>query len=276
MDKIVFADSWEPYFADLGLRTFDDFYDYAETTTVDKNHRRNVQRLVFGENTDRRTFFMKRFHSPHFKDMLAARRHFGHLISQAGVEWRNAQHLLENGIGTYQPVCMGQRRRWGIETNSFFVTRELEAVCLRDFVLDNWRSLDRPGQENIIVAMAKLVQTLHRLDISFPDLYVWHLFLRTDRLPDDCHFSIIDLHRMTQGARSQRKKARDLSRLRWSMLPEYFDEDHRRLLLGTYLESFAPAERKALTDAIERYDATLSKRHTAHRYYKKTPQFRSA
>jgi len=273
MDKIAFADSWEPYFTNLGLTTFDDFYDYTDTATVNKNQKRNVQRLVLGDDADGRTFFMKRFHSPHFKDMLAARRTCGRRTSQAGVEWHNARYLLENNIATYEPVCMGERTRWGIETNSFFITLELEAVCLRDLVVDNWRGLDRRQQENILVTAAKLVQTIHRLDISFPDLYIWHLFLPAASLSGDCHFSLIDLHRMSSGVRSQKRKITDLSRLCWSMVPEYFDEEHKQLLLDTYLNDFNTSQREALKRVIERYEATLNRRKTAHRYYRKEPRF---
>ena len=276
MDKIVFADSWESYFADLGLRTFNDFYDYAETTTVNENQKRNVQRLVLGQGPNRHTFFLKRFHSPHLKDMLAARRQFGRLVSQAGVEWRNARHLLDHGIATYQPVCMGQRTRWRLETDSFFITRELDAVCLLDFVVERWRGLDRQGQEKIITAMARLVQTLHKLDIVFPDLYVWHLFLHAEGPPDDCRLSVIDLHRMAQGVRSERPKARDISRLCWSMVPEYFDADHKQFLLDTCLTDVEAARRAALKGVIQRYEATLNKRHTAARYYKKVARLKSA
>jgi len=276
MDRIVFADSWEHYFAQLGLKEFDDFYDYVDTTEVNKNHRRNVQRLTFCGDTDCRTFFMKRFQNPHFKDMLAARRICGSRTTQAGVEWHNARHLLANHITTYEPVCMGERTRWGIERNSFFITRELEAICLRDFVIDNWRSLDRRQQENILMTVGKLVRALQKLDIAFPDLYIWHLFLHGKNLSNNCQLSIIDLHRMSAGVHSQRRKARDLSRLCWSMVPDYFDEDHKQLLLDTCLEAFSPSQRKGLKAVIERYEATLNRRKTAHRYYRKTPQFTSA
>ena len=276
MDRILFAGSWESYFAQLGLKEFDDFYEYADTTTVNKHHRRNVQRLVFRRNTKRRAFFMKRFQNPHFKDMLAARRTCGSGATQAGVEWHNAQHLLANHIGTYEPVCMGERTHWGIERDSFFVTQEIEGICLRDFVIDNWRNLERHQQENILIAVGKLVRALHKLDIAFPDLQIWHLFLHGKSLSANCHLSIIDLHRMSAGVRSQRRKARDLSRLYWSMVPEYFDEDHKQLLLDTCLEEFSPSQREGLKSVVKRYEATLNRRKTAHRYYRKTPQFTSA
>ena len=275
MEKIVFADSWEGYFSDLGLKTFDDFYNYGDAIAVNKNRKRNVQRLTFGTETEPCVFFMKRFHKPHLKDMLAARRACETLVCQAGVEWHNARFLLKNGIGVYQPVCMGRRTRWAVEVDSFFVTKELDAVCLRDFVLDRWQGLDRREQENILIAVANLARTMHQLGIAFPDLTIWHIFFTPQTLPDCCDLSVIDLHRMSRGVRSRRRKVRDLSKLCWSMLPEYFDDDHRRLLLDTYFAGYSPSRREVLKRVIERYETVLNSRHTSQRYYKKIPQFKS-
>ncbi|MDI6450641.1 lipopolysaccharide kinase InaA family protein [Anaerobaca lacustris] len=270
MDKVVFAESWEPYFAALGLRTFDDFYDYPETLTVNRNRKRDVLKLALGEGADRKIFFMKRFHDPHLKDILATRSGLGGLTSQAGVEWRNARHLLKNGIGTYEPVCMGERTRWGLEKASFFVTRQLDGVCLLDLVEESWQGLDRGRQEKIIVAVANLARTLHGLDISLPDLQIWHLYLGADGPSGEDRLSVIDLHRMAQGVRSDKRKAKNLARLLWSMLPEYFDEDHRQLLLDSYFINHGGARRQGLLRYIERVEATFNRRHTARRYYRNT------
>ena len=275
MDKVVFAESWEPYFARLGLRTFDDFYDCAETVTVNRNRKRDVLKLTLGEGPDRNVFFMKRFHDPHLKDILAAWHGCDGLTSQAGVEWRNSRRLQENGIGTYQGVCVGERTRWGLEKTSFFLTLELGAVCLLDFVIDNWQTLDRGRQEEIVVAMARFARTLHGLNISLPDLQLWHLYLPPSGSPNDGSLSVIDLHRMTWPVRSEKKKAKDVGRLLWSMLPDYFDADHRQLLLDTYFADLDGARRRALVRSIERFEATLNRRHTARRYYK-TSQNQSA
>ncbi len=270
MDKVVFAQSWEPYLARLGLTTFDDFYNYPETVAVNRNRKRDVLKLTLGEGADRRVFFMKRFHDPHLKDILATWHGRSGLTSQAGVEWRNSRHLQENGIGTYQGVCMGQRTRWGLEKASFFLTLELDAVCLLDYVVEKWQALDRDHQKRIVVAMARFARTLHGLNISLPDLQLWHLYLHTDG-----SLSVIDLHRMIWPVHSERKKARDIGRLLWSLLPDYFDADHRQLLLDTYFADLDGASRQTLVRRIERFEATLNRRHTARRYYK-TSQNQSA
>jgi hypothetical protein len=276
MDTVIIENSWRQCFDRIGLQTFDDFYDYVDSETVGKNDRRTVQRLALGNAGDGKTLYMKRFDRPHFKDMLAATRQVGHPASQAGIEWRNARYLLNHGVDTYRPVCMGWRSRLGIELQSFFVSEELDGMCLLDFVIDRWHGLDRDVQDRIIVAMAALARRAHALNISLPDLQVWHFFIHPDNMAGACPLAVIDLHRMTQGVRSRRRKARDMSRLCWSMLAEYFDEGHKELLLSTYLQDLSQSQAETLISVIKRYETVLNNRHTAERYYRKQAALRSA
>ena len=130
MEKIFFTDSWEQYFQRFGLTTFDDFYHHCGASTVGRNTRRSVEKFTLGDAANRKVFFMKKFHNPHLKDKFSAVYNFGWPASQARVEWNNARYLLNNGIGTYKPVCIGERSGMGIERDSFVVTEELESVCL--------------------------------------------------------------------------------------------------------------------------------------------------
>lgn len=84
MDRVVFADGWQQIFAKYGLESFDDFYNYTGGTVIGKNRKRNVQKLTFGEGAEHKAFFMKRFHKPHFKDIVTALWNCGRLASQAG------------------------------------------------------------------------------------------------------------------------------------------------------------------------------------------------
>jgi hypothetical protein len=77
---------------------------------INRNKKRNVSILRLPSQEGQRVYFMKRFFSPHLKDMLFTVRNFGRLCSQAELELRNARILLDNGIETYHPVC------WGVET----------------------------------------------------------------------------------------------------------------------------------------------------------------
>ncbi|MHC4418800.1 MAG: hypothetical protein ACYSU6_09480, partial [Planctomycetota bacterium] len=112
MERVVFADSWQRFFHECGLRSFDDFFSSSPGRT-DKSKKRHVGVLNLGNGANRKVFFLKRFYHPHFKDMFFAFRNFGHLCSQAACEWKNANLLLDKGIGTYRPVCYGEQTKCG-------------------------------------------------------------------------------------------------------------------------------------------------------------------
>lgn len=234
VERVIFSGSWGKYFAEFGLESFGDFFEYARGTKIGENERRNVYRLTFGEGDDSEVFYIKRFRHCHLKDIIAAWRNFGRPVSQARVEWSNANLLLANGIDTYRPACMGERKVWGIERQSFFVTEELKSVCLMDFVVLRWDALEREMQNRIIVAMAQLARKAHQANISLQDLYLWHIYIYEDSLENDCRLSVIDLHRMLRNVKNPKKKAEDTGALYWSMTSEHFDDAHKDLLIDTY------------------------------------------
>ncbi|MHC4693782.1 MAG: lipopolysaccharide kinase InaA family protein, partial [Planctomycetota bacterium] len=143
MVNIVFAGEWQKFFAKFGLESFDDFFDYSQGKTINRNNKRNVSELAFGEGDNRKVFFRKRFFSPHVKDMIFAWRSYGKFISQAALEWSNANILFENGIETYRPVCYGAQRKYSLERKSFFITEKLPGTALTDFVSKKWEQLSR-------------------------------------------------------------------------------------------------------------------------------------
>ena len=267
MENIFFAESWEEYFQRFGITTFDDFYHHCGASTVGRNTRRNVEKFTLGEAASQKVFFIKKFHNPQLKDKISAVYNFGWPASQARVEWDNAWYLLNNGIGTYKPVCIGERSGMGIERDSFVVTEELESVCLVDFVIEKWHLLERSRHEKIIVAAAELVREVHELGVSFPDLYLWHVFINPDRPDEKKQMSIIDLHRMRQKGLSRRKKIKELGRLYWSMSSEYFDQEQKELLIIAYING-GSFDRMDSMKIIRRCSVTLDKRRTLSNYYR--------
>jgi hypothetical protein len=267
MDRVVFADNWQQFFAKYGLESFDDFYKYTGGTVIGRNRKRNVQKLTFGEGPGQKVFFMKRFHQPHFKDIVAALRNCGRLTSQAALEWKNAHTLLENGIDTYKPVCLGERKVSGIERMSFLITEKLMSISMLDFVVQKWPGLERPQREKIVTAMAKLVRRVHDLKISLPDLYIWHIFIYEDHLDNECRLSVIDLHRMTHRVTSSGKMAKELGKLYWSMLSEYFDDNLKDLLLSEYMGDCRQYEKDRLIRRVRKSARTSERRRSLAQYY---------
>ena len=266
MEKVVFVGTWQNFFAKFGLKSFDDFFDYSQGQTINKNTRRNVSELSFGEGDNRKVFFIKRFFSPHIKDMVFAWRTFGKLISQAAVEWHNANMLLENGIETYRPVCYGTKTKFNLERKSFVVTEKLPGMALTDFVTDKWAQLSRQRKEAIIASIGKLVRKIHEAQISLPDLYLWHIFIKEKSNSEQYEFAVIDLHRMEHNIRNQNQLLKNLGRLDYSMLDKYFDERLRKLLIESYVGNNQPGEITNIHRQIKKFSTALSAKRKVKSY----------
>ncbi|MHC4069908.1 MAG: lipopolysaccharide kinase InaA family protein [Planctomycetota bacterium] len=234
MEKTVFTGSWQQFFAGLSLVSFDDLFSFSQDETINRNTKRDVSMLTFSQGGESKVFFRKRFFKPHFKDMLFAWRSFGSPISQAKLEWQNAHLLLENAIETYRPVCYGERTKFGIERKSFFITEKLAGKALSEFVCEKWPQLTQRQKEKIIVPLGKFIRRIHDAQISLPDLYIWHVFIKERPEPNKYDFAVIDLHRMEHDVRCQNKLIKNLGRLHHSMVDKYFDDRLKELLIESY------------------------------------------
>jgi len=234
VEKIVFADNWQKFFAEFGLKSFDDFFYYSRGNIINKNKKREVITLDLGEAAQKKEFFIKRFTRPYFKDMLFTWRNFGEPCSQARCEWENTKLLLRNNINTYKPVCYGERSICGIERNSFIVTEKLKGEALTDFVRQNWQQLNKQQKEKVITDIAVFIRRIHKSKISMPDLYVWHIFLKENPADGKWEFAVIDLHRMSHNVTNNKHQLKNLGRLLHSMTDSYFDEDLKKLFIKSY------------------------------------------
>ena len=263
-EKIVFANSWQSFFAEFGFSSFDDFFDYP-ARQMSKNSKRNAAELRLDNGIEQKMFFLKRFHNPHLKDIISAWRAFGRPTSQAAVEWINANLLLNHGIGTYRPVCLGEQTRFGIEKKSFFITEKLQGSCLTDFISQNFSQLAQPQKEKIIISLAKLIRKIHDARISLPDLYVWHIFIEENE-DSEWDFAFIDLHRMAHNVTNKNHQIRNLGRLDYSMLDKYFDDRLRQLFIESYAGSDLPGGPALLADEVKKYSNKISSRRNPKHY----------
>lgn len=254
MEQVVFADGWEQVFAGAGLCSVADFFALVGNETVNKNTKRQVDRFTVGD----KRFFIKRFFKPHFKDMLFSGFNIGAVCSQGRIEWENANLLLESRVGTYKPVCFGQRMNWVIESRSFFVTEELQSECLADFVAEQWITLEQSEKEKIITSLGKVFRRVHDAGISLADLYVWHVFISKDA-GGEYQFDIIDLHRMSRNVRNTKLQLENIGRFHHSMIDKYFDESDRQLLVRAY-------GGEDLIDKVKKISAVISAKRNQKPY----------
>jgi hypothetical protein len=237
MKRIEFDPEHKGIFTQNGFNAFDDFFDCSKGQLINQNRKRNVSILKLPSLQGERIYFIKRFFSPHLKDMFFTVRNFGKLCSQAELELRNARTLLEKGVETYHPVCWGVNTRCGIERNSFFITAKVQGVNLIQFIIDKWNIFDQSERESLVVAMAQFFRKLHEARVSLPDSYLWHLFLLEPiDLRQPYQFAIIDLHRMQINSTTSRHAAHDIGALSYSLPDEWFDTPLRNLFLNVYLE----------------------------------------
>ena len=235
---IVFKTHWEPFFRKHNLRTFDDFFEYADGNLINLNSKRNVIVLKLAGECQECTFFMKRFFNPHFKDMLAAFRHFGKLCSQAEVEWRNANILMDNGIETYHPVCYGVRTHYGLEQQSFFVTEQIKGPCLLDYLAESWGCLEADQRNDLVIRLGRFFRKIHSAQIRLPDAYIWHVYrVLSDGADGGFELGMIDLHRMQIHKSGQRSAAKDLGAFLFSLPDGFMDEPLRLLFMDSYLRN---------------------------------------
>lgn len=242
---------------------FEDFFSLPDGEVINTNKKREVVAFSLGQGEERKDFFMKRFFSPHFKDMLFTVRNFDRLCSQAECEWKNAHILLENGIDTYRPVCWGWQRKFGIERKSFFITEKLQGLAFSDFVTENWRGLSQEQKEKIIIAIAKLVRKVHEAGISLPDLYIWHIFIR--QVEAGYEFAIIDLHRMRINAPSS-EYVRNLGAFDFSMSEKYFDDGIREVFFDAYMGEMGTGEKKVFRRKAKHRSRQLASRRRRPNY----------
>ena len=266
---IHFADTWRGFFEECNMKSYNDFFQrfdrgHQGDETRSRKSKSDVQMFTVGADNNETTFFLKRFYNPGCKNTLRAWMQYGRPISHGKLEWSNANLLLSNGIGAYNPVCYGERTLWGFETESFVVTEQLAMESLDKFVFHKWKSLSSGQQNDIIIEIAKTVRKVHSLNISMHDLYVTHIFIARDH--DRYSLSFIDLENMSQNVRSSYQKARDLGRLYYSMADEYFDEDSKELLIDTSLGDKGPNRRAFLKRMIIARAKKMAKRRKLAAY----------
>jgi len=266
VERVIFSGSWKDFFAEAGLATFEDFFNYPGPERETESSNRDVYPITINKGNNSNMFFIKRFHCPQIDDIFSTWHNFGKFITQAKVEWSNASLLESNNINTYKPVCFGERTIWGIERKSFIVTEQLTSTDFKEFVSQRWLELERPHQEKIITAIAKLIRKVHDLNISFPDLYVWHIFISQDSINNQCQLSFIDLHRMRRNIKNENEKIKNLGRLFWSMSPKYFDDGLKELFVNAYISDGQQTDKAALTSRIKKYENKLTSRRNRKDY----------
>ena len=261
MEKIEFVNGWKDFFSKKKLKTFEDFILYTDGRIVNKNKKRDVVRMTFETDDGQRVFYMKRFYSPHYKDMIFAFMNHGQICSQAELEYKNARYLLDRRIETYRPVCFGSRSAYCLEKASFFVTEEIKGREVTDFIAENHQSMTEDQKNILIKAIAKFISKIHNSNISMSDLYLWHIFLINEKAAENGNyeFAVIDLHRMSVRLNLS-KRARNLAAFNFSLNEKYFDDKLIKEFFDSYTGGLEINSKKLLSLVARRTEILKGRR----------------
>jgi len=260
MQTIEYMSKWQTRLEQAGLSSFDDYFSLSgELFTA--NQKRDVISFCIDEAGQAKRLFIKRFRHPHVKDMLFAAHMTGRPSTQAQLEWANVGILLQHGIETYHPVALGKETCFGIERRSFLITEEISGISLTDFIGESWQRLSDQEKEQLMASLGKLVRRVHDLGLSFPDLYVWHVFLMHAQ-GQEHDLALIDLHRMQNRVRSWGKRLNNLGALDFSMREEHFSPGLKQIVWDNYMGGdFVMSKQKLLAKIRNRSKALRARRH---------------
>lgn len=266
MKKIKFIKDWGLFFQNANLSTFRDFISYSKGNIVNRNSKRDVVEMIIDSGDETKTFYMKRFFSPHYKDMLFAFCNYGHLCTQAELEYKNANFLLKHNIDTYHPACFGKQTSAGIEKASFVITEKIEGQVLTEFITENFATMSNDQKVALLTALGKFVRKIHDAKISMPDLYLWHIFI-TNPSPlenNKYDFAVIDLHRMSVHLNGI-DRVKNLGAFDFSMNDKYFDDNLRKVFMKAYAKG-RRFKHKSLYTKARRRSRVLNKRRRRPEY----------
>ena len=196
-DKIEIKPEYKQLFASNGLNTFDDFLLFKKGEIVDKNKKRRVIKFALRDSQKRenRVFYLKQFHKSSFNENIKKFFDITSPRTEAGTEWNNVKILFNSGFYSIPLAAYGERTVFGLEKSSFFLSEEIP----HSFPLEDWL-LHYPDQQHrvkIVDELSVLVKKLHNVNISYPDLYIKHIFLDIVALKENyIRFVLLDLHRM--------------------------------------------------------------------------------
>ncbi|MDX9702775.1 MAG: lipopolysaccharide kinase InaA family protein [Candidatus Auribacterota bacterium] len=254
-DTVVINPRYNNILSQYGFGSLESFLSFKDGQIMDKNRKRCVYkfRLKDPETNKYKTFYLKQFHKPSFKRDLLKFLEFGLPVSEAKTEWMNACMLIEEGFHTIPLVAYGERKVLGVERSSFFLSEEIpNARCLADWFLT---CSDTILRRRVLLALADTVRRMHGCKLSYPDLYMKHVYLNEKSISNGSfRFVFLDLHRLRKKRRlSFQSRIRDLAAFCFSALPVFKDEE-MLLFLNKYLEDQPDSDKwiNAVTARIKR------------------------
>lgn len=218
--RIAVAQEFRWSLKEMGLDRYGAIMGYVGRQVFSEKQSRSVVR-VDPTRPDLPVLYLKRHHGSG-----GWREAIGDLLrgriprSRGWREWENVERLQALGIPTVTRVATGERRRFGREEESFFLSAAVEGESLEAFLPVRYAPPVTPEalleKRGVIRQVADLTRRLHGAGLYHRDYYLGHLFIRPDgrRGWEVC---VIDLERLIpRPFASLRGQIKDLAALNFT------------------------------------------------------------
>jgi tRNA A-37 threonylcarbamoyl transferase component Bud32 len=152
--------------------------------------------------------------------------------------WLGAQILLNHGLSTAVPVCVGEKSFWGITHRSFLVTEAIQnALDMEQYIKKIMTSISAPDwilqKRRFVTLLGKTIGKMHRMGIFQGDLRERNILVQEGDPPT---IHLIDNER-TRIYRKvpDRKRFKNLVQINMTLSPEISRADRVRFFYA-YLE----------------------------------------
>ncbi|MBW1678596.1 MAG: hypothetical protein JRJ08_00380 [Deltaproteobacteria bacterium] len=133
---------------------------------IKKTSRSSVKEIVLSPERKSQSLIVKEYKSINLLSRLKA----VFRISKARRAWINAHNLLMRGISTPVPVAFGEKKRWGIIRESFFITEKIPEAEASDFYLKELSGNLRDLKKEFLIRLARQIRWMHQTGICHGDL----------------------------------------------------------------------------------------------------------
>jgi hypothetical protein len=138
---------------------------------------------------EEKTINIKSFKIPHLINKIAY-KYFRKSKARRSYEFANK--LLENGIGTPQPIAYAENFKFSVLENSYYISEHLEVeLTFRELVLDP----EYPDHNNILRQFTQFTFDLHEKGIEFLDHSPGNTLIKKSS-KNQYEFFLVDLNRM--------------------------------------------------------------------------------
>jgi tRNA A-37 threonylcarbamoyl transferase component Bud32 len=195
------------------LKKFESNFTGAEIKNIKKSFRTSVKEMYIPQQSKDYSFIIKEFKTAGFMSKVKALFRNSRLRRA----WINAHNLIMRGILTPVPVAFGEKKRFRIIQEGFFMTKKIpEAQASDVFLKEITKDLNDSEKASIIkdflIRLARLIRWMHQTGICHGDLKASNILINTPKKRPAIYLVDMDGVKIRDRV-GVKEVARDLSRI---------------------------------------------------------------